>query len=161
MSPQQHTQRGLGMLSTRNQVATRELAADHYGAQPPRGWRGQKSSRQQAETTATQSKEEKRRRSGGAQKLALLHAARGLSASNRTANNLISRSHTAAGRQGNARCPHHCERNGIDPTELISPSHTGACRSGKMDPSTTVTETRSSRSQPHRCVALWQPAPQH
>ena len=135
------------MISTRTQVATRQLAADHYGATPQGVSRGHKSSLQTAETKSMQSQAEKRRRYGGPEKLALLEAARGASAGNRGAINSISGSHTPAGRQGNAPSQHQWQRTGRDATDMIRPSHTGACRSVKLDTSTTLTETRSRRSQ--------------
>ena len=42
---------------------------------------------------------------------------------------------------------HHWQRNGIDGTDMISPSQIGSCRSGNLDTSTIVNETRSTRSQ--------------
>ena len=50
---------------------------------------------QPAKRTSTQSQAETRRRAAGAEKLALLQAARGPSANNRWPNNSISESHTA------------------------------------------------------------------
>ena len=133
----QHQRRRAGeMLSTRSQVATRQLAAEDYAATPQRVSRGHKSSLQTAEGKSTQSQADRWILEGGPEKLALLQAAGFCQQS--MSEQLDLRKRHDAGRQGNAPHQHQWQRNGIDANNMISPSQTGACRSGKVDISTTL-----------------------
>ena len=70
------------MRSTRPQMATRQLATEDFASMTPRGTIGRKSCLQTAELISTLSEAETRRPARGAEQLALLLPARGLSATN-------------------------------------------------------------------------------
>ena len=151
------------MISTRMQLSTRQLAGDDYAAPAPRESRGHMGSLQRAETTSTQSQAETWRLAGGAGKVGSARSERPVCEQSMSELLELRRPEGCSSAR-HAPGKHHCQLNGIDANDVISGSHTGACRSANLHSNIIVTETRSRRSQVARRVLAAQatatPAPE-